>query len=278
MIDCVGQEMDLKYFDFYKEIRSLLRYHRSIGIVEYHQNEQVKGLLRLDSGSAERSGGQQKQQNKKTEHPSRFPEKKKNRAVQVQRATTELVELNDEVADCSICDLASQRLFPSIGQGSVQARLFIVGEWLALRVGAENDSKFIFGEEEDLMLSRMISAINLQSSETFITNLVKCGLAGATTPTRQNFQACLSYLYRQINLVQPDVICAMGPTVAQLLLRSNRSLSQLRGRFHFYEEAGTGKIPLMATYHPSYLLKNEEMKKLTWLDLQAIGKKLQEKR
>lgn len=264
--------MDLKRFDFCKSVQSLLRYHRSAGIVEYVRNEEINRFVQIREALPAGCKSHGEGLGKRT--MNRVREQTQPAAVNSHQADIKLFDLRDEISICTACDLAAGRLFPSAGRGSVQAKLFVVGEWLSLPDEGGEGSEIVFGVEEDLMLSRMIAAMGLQDSDTFITNSIKCGLGRPSTPTRKNFQACLPFLHRQINLVQPDVICAMGTIAAQMLLKTNRSLSQLRGRFHSYEEGGSGSIPLMPTYHPTYLLKNEEMKKVTWVDLQAIGRRL----
>jgi len=261
--------MDLKQFELGRNIQALLRYHRSIGIVDYLQGEEISRFMQIQETSStediSRHLGRQE---------SDVQEQTQSATVDSAHKNIKLSDIRDEISTCSFCDLAAQRRFPSAGSGSIQAKLFIVGEWLSVPDGVEDGVEILFGVEEDQMLSKMIAAINLKKSDTFITNSIKCGLRGSSTPTGKNFQSCLPFLHRQISLVQPDVICAMGTTVAQILLKSNRSLSQLRGRFHNYKEGNQGSIPLMVTYHPTYLLKNKEMKKITWVDLQAIGKRI----
>ncbi len=245
--------------DLIKDVRSLIRYHRSIGLGGYCRNDETNNFIRGERfssistpKSSQRTVGRQC----------------------LQSCEGTLADICNEIANCHICELAKRRIISVVGRGSRRAKLFVVGEWLALPADGEENSTLLFGHEEDAMLSRMVAAINLREEDVFVTNLIKCGLDSTTPPSPGSFQSCLPYLHRQIGLVQPQVICTMGPVVTQLLLQNRQSLSQLRGRFHNYSGADEQSIPVMPTYHPSYLLKNEEMKKVTWLDLQAISRRL----
>lgn len=124
------------------------------------------------------------------------------------------------------------------------------------------------------MLSRMLEAIHLAPDDVFITNILKCGLPVSCQPIAANIHCCLSYLRRQIAVLAPEVICSMGTVATRALLDLPQSLSQLRGRFHLYTALDGKQIPLIPTYHPSYLLQAAEMKSETWKDLQLIEKKL----
>lgn len=152
----------------------------------------------------------------------------------------------------------------------------MVGDWLARDQATGADT--VLGEQQELMLSRMIGAINLDSSQVFITNIIKCSVDGSLRPDSSHIEACLSYLKQQIAVLSPRVICTMGAAPAQALLGSSLPLIRLRGRFHRYQMGSGQTFPLMPTFHPSYLLKNEEMKRPTWEDLQAVEKMLQKDR
>ena len=124
------------------------------------------------------------------------------------------------------------------------------------------------------MLARMLAAIHLAPGDVFITNILKCGLSESCQPLAAHIHCCLGYLKRQIAVIAPTVICSMGIIATRALLDLPHSLSQLRGRFHLYTTSDGSQIPLMPTYHPSYLLQAEEMKLKTWEDLQLIKMKL----
>ena len=126
------------------------------------------------------------------------------------------------------------------------------------------------------MLYRMIAAMNLQPSQVFVTNLIKCSVPETIRPDESQIGTCLGYLKQQITLLAPRVILTMGGPATQNLLGVSRPLIGLRGKFHQFRVGSGPQIPLMPTFHPSYLLNNPEMKQPTWNDLQAVQKKLSE--
>ena len=189
--------------------------------------------------------------------------------------TGSLAEIAAEVVKCTSCTLASRRVSVVSGRGGGEnIRLFIIGHWLP--VAGQSGRGVVFGREEDLMLERMLAAIHLPMEEVFVTNVIKCGLEPTIEPRTEHYDACVSYLRRQITAAAPELICTMGPEAAKTLLRSPHPLSRLRGRLYPYQGEDGVEIPLLPTFHPRYLLKNPEMKKATWHDLQLLGKQLEE--
>ncbi|MFH2122864.1 MAG: uracil-DNA glycosylase [Pseudomonadota bacterium] len=242
-----------------KDIRVLIDYHHVLGIEDYPR---AAGDLQ-------------------------FLDRKVEAAVRVttlphQRNTTPVVSetlqnISTEVIECRNCDLHAGRLVSVPGRGRPQARLLIVGGWLTVPGQGLLPPGMIFGQEEDRMLSRMLEAIHLAPADVFVTNILKCGLPESSQPVAANIQCCLAYLRRQIAVIAPELICSMGIIATRALLDLPQSLSQLRGRFHSYTALDGREIPLMPTYHPSYLLQATEMKSETWKDLQLIEKKLRRK-
>jgi len=265
----------LESYELLRDVRSLLRYHVSSGIVDYLADEQIDRFIRSNQVSIKGSGNLS---NKRlVQKIDKSPTQVQSTKGEVSQISMDLANIKEEILSCSACELTTKRRFSLEGRGSMQARLLIVGEYLSLPSDVENEGELLFGVEEDLMLSRMMSAINLKEEDVFITNIIKCGLGLTPMPDRKNFESCMPFLRRQISVVRPEVICVMGTLATQLLLNSSRSLSQLRGRFHYYKDKVSGLIPVMPTYHPAYLIKNQEMKKVTWLDLQVIARRLTEK-
>ncbi len=165
------------------------------------------------------------------------------------------------VATCTACPLHKTRTQGVFGVGDRAARWFIVGE--------------APGEEEDLqgepfvgragqLLDKMIKALGLRREEVYIGNILKSRPPGNRTPAPMEVAACLPYLKQQIELVRPSIILAAGSVAAQNLLASTASIGSLRGRVHRY---GPSRIPLVATYHPSYLLRSPSEKRKAWDDL-----------
>ena len=123
----------------------------------------------------------------------------------------------------------------------------------------------------------MFKAIHLGEEDVFVTNVVKCAVGEERQPRAEHIGVCACHLRRQIQQLKPEMICAMGAVPTKILCDVKAPLSRLRGRLHRYVVDDTLSIPLMVTYHPSYLLANPEMKKATWVDLQLLEKKLKEK-
>ncbi len=199
-------------------------------------------------------------------------------AVEVVRKSDRgsLAEIAAEVSKCTGCTLGAHRSRAVSGCcGGENVRLLVVGDWLS---AAKPSPESVFGEEEDLMLARMLAAIHLPMKEVFVTNVIKCGVGPGVRPQPEHIESCVSYLRRQITAVAPELICTMGTVATRTLLRRSQPLSRLRGHFYSYQGAGGVEIPVLPTYHPGYLLQNPEMKKATWHDLQALAKWLKRER
>ncbi len=178
-----------------------------------------------------------------------------------------LAELKSVVERCELCDLSKTRNHIVFGEGSQTPILMIIGE----APGREEDLKgrpFIGRSGE--LLTKMLRAINIDRKDVFITSVIKCRPPGNRTPLREEIDACLPYLKRQIELLDPRIILCLGATAAQSLLEVPKSLSSLRGKFYDYK----GK-KVAVTYHPAYLLrfgglKQKDLKRRAWHDLQML--------
>jgi DNA polymerase len=187
----------------------------------------------------------------------------------------QLAHLNSRAQECAKCaHLAARRHTVVFGVGDPDAALMFVGEGP--------------GEEEDLkgepfvgragqLLTKMITAMGLTREQVYIANIVKCrpdmpeGASGNRKPTRQEMEACLPYLRAQVDVIRPRVVVALGATALEGLLNVTGSMGSLRGKFLEYRG-----IPLMPTYHPSYLLRNQSNteKRKVWEDLLQVMDKL----
>ncbi len=251
-----------------RQFRSLLSYHSLSGIEYYPCSEDLNAFLQQEPV---RQVNPSEVKPYSSDRPVPVPKHQK--APVLQGTITAIAE---EVRSCVSCDLAQQRLIPVPGTGGVGPRIFVVGGWLMLEK-EEAEADVVFGAAEDQMLERMLAAIHLDGDDAFVTNVIKCGIGENVQPKAENIYACMSYLERQIAAISPEIICAMGITAARALLRITQPLSQLRGQLHQYHlEQKT--IPLIVTYHPTFLLQNPEMKKATWADLQLIMKLLRNKK
>lgn len=169
--------------------------------------------------------------------------------------------LRAEVAACTRCALATTRTQTVFGVGSIPAQWMIVGE----APGAEEDRRGEpFVGRAGQLLDSMLRAIGLARESVFIANVLKCRPPNNRDPQPVEVASCIGYLHRQVALVQPSIILAVGRIASQNLLQTDSPLGRLRGRVHAFGERGT---PLVVTYHPAYLLRSPGEKKKAWEDL-----------
>ncbi len=255
---------------FLKKLKSLLIYHKEIGIHHYPRNNEIESFckVRVPLSIPSVRG--------RSNSPAMTKEKKSGIELKVKSKNIQasLSDINKEIATCRACDLHKHRIYPVFGKGGAGGRLLVVGDWLSGNVDADLPKDLILGVEQDQMFSRMLAAIKLADEEVFITNVIKCAVPASCYPAAENVRCCMSFLRRQIEILAPEVICAMGMVAVKAVLDRPQSLSQLRGKFHTYETGDGKHIPVLVTYHPTYLLQNPEMKKATWVDLQLLAKKL----
>ena len=252
---------DLK--NLLQQTHRLLQFHQSLGIDTYPRTEGLEQFAQKtgrppEPGHKGMSGPGQKNSRRNPTGPRAEP-------------APSLEQTREEMGDCTRCRLHEHRTNIVFGAGSEDACLFIVGEWPGIEDGKKAES---FCGEGGELLTRMLAAIEMDRQDVYITNLVKCTPPEARPPAADEIRTCLPFLHRQIAAVSPMVICTMAPLAAATLLDTDKSLFQLRGRFHpFKNFFGGDTIPLMPTFHPAFLLKNPEMKKASWEDLQKIQKK-----
>jgi uracil-DNA glycosylase len=174
-----------------------------------------------------------------------------------------LQAIRDYIGDCTRCPLAyAGRRTIVFGDGSPSARLMFVGEG----PGADEDTQGIpFVGKAGQLLNNMITAMGLARTDVYIANIVKCRPPANRVPEPVEANTCSQFLLRQIDVVQPEVIVALGSTAATYLLGVKRSLSALRGHWHSCRGA-----KLAVTYHPAFLLRDPRMKAEAWKDLQMV--------
>lgn len=177
-----------------------------------------------------------------------------------------LEKITADLQGCTRCKLCEGRKTIVIGEGNPQASLVFVGEGP--------------GEQEDLqgrpfvgkagqLLDRMIAAMGLSREQVYILNVVKCRPPGNRNPEFDEIQACSPFLHRQLDLIQPKVVVALGKFAAQTLLQTDERITRLRGQFFQYRNS-----KLMPTFHPSFLLRNPDAKREAWQDLKAVANEL----
>lgn len=177
--------------------------------------------------------------------------------------------LETAVSQCRACSLCETRTQTVFGVGDRQARLMIIGE----APGAEEDRQGEpFVGRAGQLLDAMLAAIGLQREQVYIANILKCRPPSNRDPRAEEVVACSGWLGRQIALVEPELILAVGGVAAKNLLDTDQSVGRLRGRVHRLGEVG---VPLRVTYHPAYLLRRPEEKAKAWQDLQAVWRQLQ---
>jgi DNA polymerase len=172
------------------------------------------------------------------------------------------VELRAAVAACTRCPLSATRTQTVFGVGSLEAQWLIVGE----APGAEEDRQGEpFVGRAGQLLNAMLRAIGLEREQVFIANVLKCRPPQNRDPAPLEAAQCLPYLERQIALLKPRIMLAVGRISAQNLLKTDVSLGRLRGQVHHF---GASRVPLVVTYHPAYLLRAPAEKRKAWEDLQ----------
>jgi uracil-DNA glycosylase len=181
-----------------------------------------------------------------------------------------LLKIQQDIGDCRRCRLCEQRSKIVFGSGKETASLVFVGEG----PGADEDAQgFPFVGRAGQLLTQMIDGtankegIPIQRPDVYICNVVKCRPPENRTPQPDEMEICGQFLFRQLMAIRPKAICALGSTAAKALLATKDGVTRLRGKWHKWHD-----IPVMVTYHPSYLLRpyNQEAKREAWEDLKKV--------
>jgi DNA polymerase len=174
--------------------------------------------------------------------------------------------IREEIGDCTRCALHKGRNKIVFADGDANARLMFVGEG----PGADEDAQGLpFVGRAGQLLNNMIAAMGLKREEVYIANVVKCRPPQNRTPEPDEANTCSPFLFRQIDVVRPEVIVALGATAATYLLGQRQPLAGLRGRIHSFRGS-----KLIVTYHPAFLLRDPRQKKEAWADLQIAMREL----
>ena len=173
--------------------------------------------------------------------------------------------IREDLGDCTRCPLHKQgRKQIVFGVGNPRAELMFIGE----APGADEDQQGEpFVGRAGQLLNNMIKAMGIHREDVYIANIIKCRPPGNRTPEREECETCSPFLMRQIAVIQPKVIVALGAVAAKTLLAINAPMAELRG--HWYDFRST---KLAVTYHPAFLLRDPRQKKETWKDLQMVMK------
>ena len=178
------------------------------------------------------------------------------------------------VAKCCKCGLGSTRTNPVPGEGNPNARVAFVGE----APGADEDAQGRpFVGRAGKLLEKIINAMGFKRQDVYICNILKCRPPGNRDPKPDEIVKCIPYLHRQLELIGPEIIVALGAHAARTLLDSKQPIGRLRGRFHdYYISEDAEPIKLMPTYHPAYLLRNYSVdnRRRVWEDMQKVVQEL----
>lgn len=173
-----------------------------------------------------------------------------------------LKDVRQELGECPRCKLSRSRKKIVFGVGNEKADLVLVGE-------APGHDEDVQGEpfvgKAGALLTRILNAVDFKREEVYITNVVKCRPPENRNPQPDEIAACEPFLLKQLGAIRPSFIVALGNFAAQTLLKTDKKISQLRGRFYDYQG-----IRLLPTYHPAYLLRNPNMKGQVWEDFKLL--------
>jgi len=177
-----------------------------------------------------------------------------------------LAALKKKVMSCTECDLSAKRRNVVFGSGNPNASLMFIGE----APGEEEDAQGLpFVGRAGQLLTKIIEAMGMKRQDVYIANILKCRPPNNRAPLPTEILACEENLKAQIEMIKPKVICTLGKFASQTLLRTQESITALRGNWREYHG-----IKVMPTFHPAYLLRNPPDKKLVWADIKKILKEL----
>jgi len=183
------------------------------------------------------------------------------------RGASSLEALREELGDCRRCKLAEHRTNIVFGVGNARSRIVFVGEG----PGRDEDlqAEPFVGRAGRLLTEIITKGMRLKREDVYIANVIKCRPPENRNPEPDEVASCEPFLQRQIEIIQPEVLVALGTFAAQALLKTRTPITRLRGQWHDYHG-----IRVMATFHPAYLLRNPHDKKLVWEDIKAVMREL----
>jgi DNA polymerase len=237
------------------QVRRYLEFYQDLGVKTLYW----RGAVRQALAPADVS---------QVSHPSREPAT--TLVPPLEPVHDNLPRILQDIGDCKRCRLHESRNRIVFGSGNEQARLAFVGEG----PGADEDAQGLpFVGRAGQLLTQMIEGtarkegIPLERNDVYICNVVKCRPPENRTPLPDEMETCGQFLYRQLLVIRPKAICALGSTAAKALLGTKDGVTRLRGKWQQWRD-----IPVMVTYHPSYLLRpyNQNAKKEAWEDLKKV--------
>ena len=179
-----------------------------------------------------------------------------------------LKKLEEHVKECTKCELCKNRTNVVFGVGNPDADLMFVGEAPGYYEDVQGEP---FVGKAGQLLTKIIESIGMKRGDVYIANILKCRPPDNRNPSANEIVMCSPHLIRQIEIIRPKIICALGTFAAQTLLDTKETIGKLRGRFFEYQST-----KFLATYHPAYLLRNPDDKKKVWADIKKVRDFLQE--
>jgi uracil-DNA glycosylase len=248
-----------------------IRYYNDLGIYDFYRREPLanSSVDATDSSAAQSS--QTELREEMAPRTKAAPPVLASETVAAESTVADPVKalklIREDIGDCTRCKLHKQgRKQIVFGVGNPKADLMFIGE----APGADEDQQGEpFVGRAGQLLNNMIKAMGLEREQVYIANIIKCRPPGNRTPERDECETCSPFLMRQIAVIKPKAIVALGAVAAKTLLAINAPMSDLRGRW--YDFRGT---KLAVTYHPAFLLRDPRQKKEAWKDLQMVMKEL----
>lgn len=182
--------------------------------------------------------------------------------------TLDWQDLQSHIAECQLCELSKTRKQTVFGSGIQTASLMIIGNAPNSEDEQQGEN---FSGQAGMLLTAMLKAMGYQRNDVYISNVVKCKTDENKEPSEEQSTSCEPYLLRQISLLKPELILALGNSAAQRLLKSKSTMSRLRGQLHYVDGISA---PVLVSYHPTYLLAAPNEKRKAWEDLQLAMKEL----
>jgi len=173
-----------------------------------------------------------------------------------------LADVRKELGDCKRCKLHRGRKTIVFGEGNERATLMLIGEGPGYDEDVQGRP---FVGKAGQLLTKILQSINLPREEVYIANIIKCRPPQNRNPEPDEIQSCSPFLMKQIQVIQPKIICALGAFSAQTLLKTETKITALRGKLFDLEG-----IKVMPTYHPAFLLRNPDKKREVWEDMKKI--------
>jgi uracil-DNA glycosylase family 4 len=255
-----------------RDLAEHLRYYADLGVTGFSRDQAWRVRLNdaaepaAPAANAEDAGPAVRADGDGSGTPALAPA---SQVLQIDRSRADaLAIVRADLGECTRCKLHRGRTNLVFGVGNAETRLMFIGEG----PGAEEDEQGVpFVGRAGQLLTQIIKAMGFDREAVYIANVVKCRPPGNRNPEPDEIEQCEPFLMRQIDVIKPAIIVALGKFAAQTLLRTTEPISRLRGHFHHI-----GDIRVMPTFHPSYLLRNPAAKREVWEDMKLVMVALKE--